>query len=36
MEQLTALDDLRCHIGVLACIDETEAIFVSCYLNLEQ
>ena len=36
MEQLTALDDLRRHIGLLACIDETEAPFVSCYLNLEQ
>ena len=36
MEQLTTLDELRRHIGVLACIDETEAPFVSCYLNLEQ
>ena len=36
MEQLTTLDELRRQIGVLACIDETEAPFVSCYLNLEQ
>jgi protein required for attachment to host cells len=36
MEQLTTLDELRGHIAVLACIDETEAPFVSCYLNLEQ
>lgn len=36
MEQLTTLDELRRHIGVLACVDETEAPFVSCYLNLEQ
>jgi len=36
MEQLTTLDELRRQIGVLACTDETEALFVSCYLNLEQ
>ena len=36
MEQLTTLDELRRQIGALACIDETEAPFVSCYLNLEQ
>lgn len=36
MEQLTLLDDLRRQIGVLACVEETEAPFVSCYLNLEQ
>ena len=36
MEQLTTLDELRRQIGALACIDETEALFVSCYLNLEQ
>lgn len=33
---LTTLDELRRHIAVLACVDETEAPFVSCYLNLEQ
>ena len=36
MEPLTTLDELRGHIAVLACIDETDAPFVSCYLNLEQ
>ena len=36
MEQLTLLDDLRRQIEVLACVEETEAPFVSCYLNLEQ
>jgi rubrerythrin len=36
MEPLTTLDELRRHIAVLACVDETEAFFVSCYLNLEQ
>ncbi len=36
MEPLTTLDELRRNIAVLACIDESEAPFVSCYLNLEQ
>ena len=36
MEQLTSLDELRRHIGLLACIDETEAPFVNCYLDLSQ
>jgi protein required for attachment to host cells len=36
VESLTTLDELRRHIAVLACVDETEAPFVSCYLNLEQ
>lgn len=36
MEQLTTLDELRGHIAVLACIEETDAPFVSCYLSLEQ
>ena len=36
MEPLTTLDELRRHISVLACVEETEAPFVSCYLNLEQ
>jgi len=35
-ESLTTLDELRRQIAVLACVDETEAPFVSCYLNLEQ
>lgn len=36
MEPLTTLDELRRHITALACVDETEAPFLSCYLNLEQ
>lgn len=36
MERLTTLDELRRHIAVLACVDETAAPFVSCYLNLDQ
>ena len=36
MEALTTLDELRRHISVLACVEETEVPFVSCYLNLEQ
>jgi protein required for attachment to host cells len=36
VEALTTLEELRRHIAVLACVDETEAPFVSCYLNLEQ
>lgn len=36
MERLTTLDELRKNIAVLACIEETQAPFVSCYLNLEQ
>jgi len=36
IEPLTTLDELRRHIAVLACVDETQAPFVSCYLNLEQ
>lgn len=35
MEALTTLEELRRHIAVLACVDQTEAPFVSCYLNLE-
>ncbi len=34
MEQLTGLEELQRHVGVLACIDETQAPFVSCYLDL--
>ena len=36
MEPLTNLEELRRHIAVLASVEETEAPFVSCYLNLEQ
>lgn len=36
MEPLTTIEDLRRNIMTLACIEETEAPFVSCYLNLEQ
>ena len=36
MESLTTLDELRRHIAVLACVEETEAPFESCYLNLAQ
>lgn len=36
MEPLTTLDELRRQIALLACIDETQAPFVSCYLALEQ
>ncbi len=36
MEQLTSLELLRRQIGVLAYVEETQAPFVSCYLNLER
>ncbi len=36
LESLTTLDVLRRQIAVLACVEETEAPFMSCYLNLEQ
>jgi protein required for attachment to host cells len=36
MEPLTTMDALRHHIATLACVEETAAPFVSCYLNLEQ
>lgn len=36
MDQLTSLDELGRQIGVLACVDETQAPFASCYLNLER
>jgi len=35
MEQLTTLDELRRQIQPLACVEETQAPFVSCYLDLE-
>jgi len=36
MEPLTTLDELRRQIGLLACVEESHAPFVSCFLNLEQ
>ncbi len=36
MELLTTLDELRRQTGVLVCIDDTEAPFVSCHLDLSQ
>lgn len=36
IERLTTMETLRSHIATLACIEETAAPFVSCYLNLEQ
>lgn len=33
---MTTLEELRRQIAVLACVEETKAPFVSCYLNLEQ
>lgn len=35
MEPLITLDELRLHIALLAFVEETEAPFVSCYLNRE-
>ena len=35
MTHLTTLDELQQHITVLASVDETDAPFISCYLNLE-
>ena len=36
MEPLTTIEALRRNITALACVEETDAPFVSCYLNLEQ
>ncbi|MFM9969752.1 MAG: hypothetical protein ACKVQK_15280 [Burkholderiales bacterium] len=36
MEPLTTLEALRRQITTLACVEETDAPFVSCYLSLEQ
>ena len=36
MEPLTTIEELRRHVATLACVEETETPFVSCYLNLEQ
>ena len=35
MKQLTTLDELKQHITILASVEETDAPFISCYLNLE-
>ncbi len=35
MTRLTTVEELQQHIGVLACVEETDAPFISCYLNLE-
>ena len=35
MTQLTTLDQLQQNITLLACVEESEAPFISCYLNLE-
>lgn len=35
MTHLTTVEELQQHIGVLACVEETDAPFISCYLNLE-
>ncbi len=36
MEPLTTMEALRRHVASLACVEQTDAPFVSCYLNLEQ
>ena len=36
IEPLTTMEALRRHIATLACVEETAAPFVSCFLNLEQ
>ena len=36
IESLTTMETLRSHIATLACVEETSAPFVSCYINLEQ
>jgi len=35
MTHLTTLDELKQHITLLASVDESDAPFISCYLNLE-
>lgn len=35
MTHLTTLDELKQHITLLASVEESEAPFISCYLNLE-
>lgn len=35
MKHLTTLDELKQHITLLASVDESDAPFISCYLNLE-
>ena len=33
MTQLTTLDELKQNITLLACVEESEAPFISCYLK---
>ena len=35
MTRMTTLDKLGQHITLLASVEETDAPFISCYLNLE-
>ena len=35
MTHLTTLDELKQHITLLASVEETDAPFISCYVNLE-
>ena len=35
MAHMTTLDELKQHITLLACVEETDAPFISAYLNLE-
>ena len=35
MTHLTTLDELKQHITLLASVEETDAPFISCYLDLE-
>jgi protein required for attachment to host cells len=36
MKSLTTMEELRSHIYTLACVEESDAPFVSCYFNLEE
>jgi hypothetical protein len=35
MPHLTTLDELKQHVTLLASVEESDAPFISCYLNLE-
>ena len=35
MSHLTTLDELKQHVTLLASVEESDAPFISCYLNLE-
>ena len=35
MTHMTTLDELKQHITLLASVEESDAPFISCYLNLE-